>query len=277
MWWRRREALEDLQQDIRDHLDQETADNTARGMSPDEARRRAHVKFGSAALAAEDVRAVWVSLWLEQIGQDLRHTVRAIRRQPIFAIAAVGMVGLAIALTTAMFTVVDALILRPVPFPDADRLVHVWMGNERGGSTTVDSAVLRAWRASSVLSGAEAATPQTVLIEAGESYATRSMAVVTPGLFELLGGVRPVRGRLFLDDEGAPGRDDRVLMSEDLWQDLFGGERPWLADESPLTESPWWSSASCQGSSGSRLPIPRCGASSNPGADRRAPRNGRVQ
>jgi predicted permease len=131
------------------------------------------------------------------------------------------MLALGIGVTTAMFTVIDALILRPVPFTDPDQLAFVYMGSDRGGRLAVDPAVLRAWQATPAFAGAEAAVPETALIEASGTIATRGMARVTPGLFAMLGGVEPVRGRLFDPSDGRAGSDDRVLVSEDLWRALY--------------------------------------------------------
>ena len=131
------------------------------------------------------------------------------------------MLGLGIGITTAMFTMVDALILRPAPFAAPEQLAFVYMGDEHGGTTSVAPAVLRAWRASPAFAGAEGAVPDTGLIELDGTVVTRGIARVTPGLFDLLGGVRPVRGRLFDASEGRAGADDRVLLSEDVWRSLY--------------------------------------------------------
>src|SRR3954453_17606190 len=91
--------------------------------------------------AIRDVTATW----LDSVWQDLRYAVRTLLRRPAVAGAAIGMLALAIGIPTAMFTVADALLLRPVPFREPDRLASIWMGNEHGGFTTVSPPVLRAW------------------------------------------------------------------------------------------------------------------------------------
>lgn len=134
------------------------------------------------------------------------------------------MLGLGIGITTAMFTIVDALLLRPVPFHAPQDLAFVYMGNENGGRTTVAPAVLRAWRASPIFAGAEGANAETAVIDTGGTVATRGSARVTTGLFDLLGNVRPIRGRLFEPGDGRTGSDDRVMLSEDLWRSLYGAD-----------------------------------------------------
>jgi putative ABC transport system permease protein len=152
---------------------------------------------------------------------DWQHAVRRLRSRPALAAAAVAMLGLGIGLTTAMFAVTDALILRPVPFARADDLAQLYTSNGRGGSMVVAPAVLRAWRESPAFSAAESARADTVVLEADGAVATRRMAWVTPGVFNMLGGVRPLLGRLFDRDEGRAGSDDRVLLSEDVWRALY--------------------------------------------------------
>ncbi|MDP2319859.1 MAG: ABC transporter permease [Acidobacteriota bacterium] len=154
----------------------------------------------------------------------MRQTLRSLRARPGFALAAVTMLGLGIGIATAMFTIVDALLLRPVPFHAPQELAFVYMGNANGGRTTVAPAVLRAWRESPAFTGAEGANADTAVIDTGGSVATRGSARVTPGLFSLLGNVRPIRGRLFDPGEGRAGSDDRVVVSEDLWRSLYGAD-----------------------------------------------------
>jgi len=216
----RRRVGRELDEELAFHVEMEVEANTARGMSPADARRAALRDFGGVVQTQEAVRDVRV-LSIESVWQDIQHAVRVLAARPGFAMAVVGMLALAVGLTTAMFTVVDALILRPVPFKDPEQLASVYMGNERGGSTTVAPAVLHAWRDSSAFAGAESAFPDVALVEAGGSIVTRGVARVTPGIFDLLGNVTPVRGRLFDIRDARDGAGERVLISEDLWRSLY--------------------------------------------------------
>lgn len=154
---------------------------------------------------------------------DLRHAVRRLRSRPAMMLAAAAMLGLGIGLTTAMFTVVDALIVRPVPFKDPDRLARVVMWTRNGGRNAVSPAVLEAWRRSPVFEAAEGATRGASIVETGTGPVVRASARVSPRLFEML-GARPVKGRAFDAGEGRAGSDDRVLLSEDLWRSAFGAD-----------------------------------------------------
>jgi predicted permease len=154
---------------------------------------------------------------------DVRHAFRRLRSRPGVMLAAAVMLGLGIGLTTAMFTVVDALILRPVPFHEPDRLANLAMMNDRGGRLAVAPDVLQAWRDSPAFSSVEGTAPGTSIIETGLGPIVRASARVSPGMFAML-GAHPVRGRAFDASEGRSGTDDRVVLSEDVWRASFGAD-----------------------------------------------------
>ena len=152
---------------------------------------------------------------------DIRHAWRRVRARSGTSLVAMAMLALAVGLTTAMFTLLDALLIRPVPFRHAETLMQLAVGNEHGSSYAVSPAVLRAWQSSSTFVTVQAANEQTSLIEGSHGLVARQSAIVTPGVFDLL-GVRPIRGRLFTSDEGRAGLDDRVIISEDMWRSVYG-------------------------------------------------------
>ena len=156
--------------------------------------------------------------------RDLASAFRQVRRNPALSALAIATLALGIGLSTAMFTIADALLLRPLPFPDPEQLSRVCLCTERGGgSTVVPPAVLPAWRDSPAFTAVEAYTRGTSVIELEDDELAVTSARVTPGLFGML-GVRPELGRLFTADEGAAGADDRVLLAEDLWRRAFGAD-----------------------------------------------------
>src|SRR5213080_4380992 len=144
---KRRHALDDLDADIRDHIERETADNIERGMTPDDARLSALRKVGNIALAKEDARAVWIPVWFDQLVQDARYGLRMLRRTPAFSAVVMLTLALGIGLTTAVFSVVNAVLVRPLSYPAADRLVWIATTDAyRGKDEFVVSPDLIAWR-----------------------------------------------------------------------------------------------------------------------------------
>jgi putative ABC transport system permease protein len=154
--------------------------------------------------------------------EDLRRAARRLRSNPGTLSLCIGMLALAIGVTTAMFTVLDALMLHPVPFRDAGRLTSVVIGAGRrivvNGSTP---AQFRAWRAGAGFAQVEAAQQSGITLETPGGLVTKGGARVSPGLFAML-GVQPIVGRTFADGEGRPGSEDRILLSEELWTTLYG-------------------------------------------------------
>lgn len=219
----RRRVGRELDDELAFHVEMEARTHQDEGLPRAEARRQALRDLGGLEQTKEQVREVRAG-WLDILLQDLRYTVRALAHRPGSGLAAVAMLALAVGLTTAMFTVVDALVLRPRPFRDAARLAQVSMGTERGGRYGVSLPVLQAWRDSPAFGGAEAAVPETALLEADGTVVTRGLARVTPGLFAMLGGVQPIRGRLFDPSEGRAGSDPRLLLSEDVWRTLYNAD-----------------------------------------------------
>ncbi len=152
--------------------------------------------------------------------EDFRRAASRLRSSVATLALTVGMLAVAIGVTAAMFTVLDALVLHPVPFREASRLTSVVLTNGEGFMSTVPGTLLGAWRDSRVFEGIEGAAQSPVTLDTGQELVTRGGARITPGMLAML-GVQPIIGRGFLEGEGRAGADDRILLSEELWQTLF--------------------------------------------------------
>ena len=214
--------LSDLDGEIRDHIERETDDNIARGMPPRDARHAALRKFGSVTLAQEDARAVWIPVWLDQLRQDLRYGIRMLGRNPGFTTVAVATLALGIGLTTAVFSVMNAVLIRPLPYADGERIVLVRETLRQPGNASVGH--FHDWTEHSTVFDHTAAGQGVTynLADAGDPERIRGMRV-TPGYFEVA-HMPPALGRYFTaSDVDFGGRV--VVLSHSLWQARFGGDR----------------------------------------------------
>ena len=133
---RRKRMIGDLDQDIRNHIEVETRENIERGMSPDEAHFAALRKFGNVTRVKEETWKVWSFPFLEQFVADVCFGVRALRKNPAFTAVAVLTLALGIGANTAIFSFVDAVLLKPLPYPHPERIVSVWEKHAAGFRTT---------------------------------------------------------------------------------------------------------------------------------------------
>jgi len=220
---RRIRALEDLDAEIRDHLEREAQENLARGMSEKEARSAALRKFGNVTKAKEDARAVWATLWLETLWQDLRFAFRMLRKNPGFTAVAVLTLALGVGANTAIFSVVYAVMLKPLPYADSGRIYTVFQQaaqesrNPQGLSYPMFVDLREHNAAFSDVAGVQ--QHQLALTGRGDPVLIDT-SVVTAGFFDVFEG-RPLAGRVFLPDDSKPGAAPVVVLSENLWRSIF--------------------------------------------------------
>jgi predicted permease len=223
---RRKRMLQDLDQEIRDHIAMATQDNIERGMSPEEARYQAVRKFGNVTRVKEDTREVWSLLWLEHLMQDIRIGLRMLRKNRAFTAVAILTLGLGIGANSAIFSVVDAMLLRPLPYPEPEGLVRVWESSLKYDSArnVVNPLNFMDWRDQSQAfeSMAAISTSATNLSSHGRPVAVEGMQV-SPEFFSILRAV-PSLGRIFNSNDGIPNQSHTVILSYELWRRQFGSD-----------------------------------------------------
>jgi predicted permease len=229
-WRRQRKRDEDLQRELESDLELEEEEQRERGLSPEEARYAARRAFGNPTLIREQARATWNRGWLEPLVRDLQHSARRLLRSPGFSLISVLVMALSIGATTSLFTMVRAVLLRPLPFRDPGRLVVLYehFRQNRGGDgfNAVAPGDYRDWRSQThgfedmaamrgyggILSGVHSELPEVVQSAGGSA-----------NLFSLL-GVAPVLGRTFTEAEDQPAGQPVVLLTWSLFQRRFAGD-----------------------------------------------------
>lgn len=230
-WWhrlRRHAQMEEaLEKELRFHLEQHAAELMAAGMSPEEALRQARMQMGGPEQVKEGCRDARGTRWIEELGQDTRYALRMMQQRPGFTAVALCTLALGIGAATVMFTVIDGVLLKPLPYPEPGRLLEVqektdW-SNHWGNlwaftypnfldcRDAVKSAEIAAWQ----FGGGTLSKPGDA-----ENIDGRE---ITANLFRVL-GVPIYRGREFTPDEDRPGAAPVAVISYGLWQRRFGGD-----------------------------------------------------
>ncbi|HEX8501292.1 MAG TPA: ABC transporter permease [Pyrinomonadaceae bacterium] len=220
------EVERELDEELRFHLEKETEQNLARGMGPEEARRAALVSFGGVERVKEESRDVRGFRFFEELWQDLRFGVRALRKQPGFSLVVVLTLAIGIGANSTIFSFANGVLLRPLPYADPESLVALDETSPKRNVTSMGVSFpnFLDWRAQNrVFEDIAAYTEGTyTLVGGGEPEQIRG-AGVSSGLFEIL-GVTPALGRTITPEEDRPGSETVVILSHGLWQRRFGSE-----------------------------------------------------
>jgi predicted permease len=221
---RRSEMERELDEELRHHIEQQTEQNIRLGMSPQEARCAARKAFGGVEQAKERSRDARGMRWLEDIWQDLRYGARMLLKQPGFTLIAVITLALGIGANTAIYSVVNAVLLRPLPYPDSDRLVRLREVGLDGSDGPVSYLNFTDWRAQQTVFEHMGLYRGWTYNLTGTGEPRRLTAGhVAADVFAAL-GVQPVLGRVFTNNEDKPGGPPVVVLSHALWQNRFGGD-----------------------------------------------------
>lgn len=223
----RRSLDAELDEEMRFHIERETQANIEAGMSADEARRRAHVTFGGVERHKEQVREGRVGQWLDDLQRDVRRALRSMARNPGFTAVALLMLALGIGANTAIFSVVNAVLLEPLPFEQPSRIVQVHESHlERGIARFAFSQpnAIEVMERAASFSGVGLIGSRSATLTGDGTPEQIDVGTITPGFFDVL-GVRPLAGRTLLETDVDVDRAVRVLLlSEDLWINRFGGD-----------------------------------------------------
>jgi predicted permease len=243
-WWQIGKRDADLERELRSDLELEEEEQREQGLSPEEAPYAARRAFGNPTLIREHTRAAWGWSWLEQFLRDVKYGARTLLRSPGFSLISVLVMAVGIGATTSLFTVVRAVLLRPLPFRDSGKLVmlyehfrHKTLGD---GFNAVAPGDYREWRSEThgfedmaamrgyggIVSGVHSELPEVVQSAAGSA-----------NLFSLL-GVAPAFGRVFTDAEDQPNGVPVVLLSWSLFERRFAGDPSIVGKQIHLDTSP---------------------------------------
>ena len=222
----RRDSLDrNMRQEFESHLQMHIDDNIRAGMDPEQARREALLKFGGMEATHEALRSASRPLIFETAWQDARYALRGLRLNPGFAVSAILSLALGIGASVSIYTVADSLLLRPLPYPDASRLVMLWENNVRHGfaHNVVSPGNYFDWKKQSTsFEDIGGFTDFHLVFGDGRRAEEMNAQMVSSEVLPLL-RAQPVRGRLFTREEDAA--DARLaLISYRLWQSWFGGD-----------------------------------------------------
>ena len=223
---RQRDAvINDIDRELRSHLDLQTEANIRAGMSSADARAQALRSFGKVERAVDAAYDVKGGGMFETVMQDVRYGARMLAKHKAFTAVAVITLALGIGANTAIFSVVNELLLRPLAYRDAERIVMLWEVSPEGRrQNTTSRANFRAWRDqnSSFTQMAAFSDQRFNLTGTGEPEEL-SVQLATPEIFKVL-GVDPLLGRTFLPDDDGAGKTPVAVLSYPLWQRRFGGQ-----------------------------------------------------
>jgi predicted permease len=227
----RRRALEDeLDEEMRFHIESRTEDNIAAGRNPTEARKVALRQFGNQSLAREQTREMDILRWLETVGKDIQYAGRIMRRSPGFTFFAVTATALGIGATTLMFGLVSSLIFDPLPFRNPNELFRLWQTNPQEARIQFSPRDFQTWAQDTQVFESLAAFSGNGFMITGEGEPEMVIGeVVSSSFFNVL-GAEPSMGRTFLPSEGSPGNDHQVVLSSQLWRDKFDSRKGVIGD-----------------------------------------------
>ncbi len=234
----------ELETELNSHLEFAIEENLRRGMPPGEARRQALLRFGGVQQATENHRETRGLPWLDILGQDLRFSLRTLRRDRAFTIVAVLILALGIGANIVVFSVVNTLLLRPLPFPESQRLVRIGTKSSACGescatyTTNATEEYQQRNQSFASVTGYFAFTGPDNYKLTGRAVPLPVTGILVMGNFFPTLGVQPVLGRLFTLEETLPHSRAAVLLSYAFWKRQLGGDPKLLGQPISLNNTP---------------------------------------
>jgi putative ABC transport system permease protein len=221
----RRDA--DFRAELESHIQLHTDDNIRAGMPPAEARRQAMLRIGGVEGLRERHRDRTGVPVVQHLWRDVRYGTRVLRRTPLFSVITIVTLALGIGANTSIFTLVNAALLRPVPYAGADRLVLLWSTDERAGTREISASYpdFESWRdGTQSFEHMAALTSRAVTLGGAEQPELVPAIQTTTAFFRAL-GVEPIAGRVFTDSDAAAEAPATAVLSDSAWNRQFGGRR----------------------------------------------------
>ena len=228
----------ELNDEVRAHLELAEHDAIARGLDPAAARRDALRQFGGIDQMKESHRDHRSVRWIENLFKDVRYGLAGLRREPLFTTVAVAVLALGIGANTAMFSLVDGVLFKPMPFPNPERIVRIWeTPTPATSNSTTTSTFLALKRQSKSFEALSAESLSTATVAINGEPIRLNGRYVSWDHFAVF-GVQPLVGRSFRAEEDEPGADRVVILSHAAWQLHFGGDRRILDRDLLLDNEP---------------------------------------
>jgi putative ABC transport system permease protein len=238
----RRRRREESARELEAHLQAETEDNIERGMSAEEAQRAARMKLGNVTNILGEINQQDSFGWLETLWHDIRFGLRMLLKQRGFALLSLTTLALGIGANTAIFTVIDATLIRPLPFPNANRLAMVWerrMPDGERQNVTSPATFLNWQQENTVFEQMAAIFNDSSILSGGDMPEQIATASVSPNFFSIL-GVNVATGRVFVPaQDGAADSNRLVVLSFEVWQRHFGSSTQVLGSKIMLDDKPY--------------------------------------
>ncbi len=241
VWLSPRQVDQDFAQELEVHLDLLTEESVRRGMSPEEAKRAARIRLGGPTQLKETNRELQGLPAIETFLQDTRYAFRMLRKNPGFTAVAVLTLALGIGANTAIFSVVYAVLLKPLPYTNPEQLFTAFQANAQQGTAETGCSYLNfeEWRAQNHAFSELAGIVAHQLTLTGRVEPTVvNTSVVTPEFFALV-DVKPLAGRIFFPQDGKQGAPPVALVSEDLWRGRFGADPNIIGTSINLDQRPF--------------------------------------